>query len=443
MERAHGHTSESRIRRRDAILAAVSRSAELLAEARPWQLLVPEVLALLGEATRVSRVYVFEIERPDGIDRVSQRFEWCGPGIAPQIDNPGLQNVPLEEAGYARWGELMRAAQPIFGDVSDFPESERPLLQLQEIRSILVQPIFDGKRLWGFMGFDACEAEQSWERVEVDTLRIAVLLLGSTMHRQTRDQQMREVQKLEALGRMASSVAHDFNNVLMVIAGGMELLKGQMEAAGNGALAHGRQAAMIDQALDRASSLTRRLLEFSRRQSGVAQEISPIELLRREEPLLRQAIGPRIRLRILQSDGSARVEPVRIDPTEFAQILLNLAVNARDAMPEGGELRFEVSTLHSSEPPASEDQLPEGTWTLMRVIDSGEGMPPEVLAQAFEPFFTTKARDKGTGLGLPTVQGIVSGARGHIRVTSVVRRGTEFRVYLPIAPARDSSATSH
>ena len=303
----------------------------------------------------------------------------------------------------------------------------------QEIKSLLVQPIFEDKRWWGFMGFDACDAVQSWERVEVDTLRIAALLLGAAIHRQTRESQMREVQKLEALGRMASSVAHDFNNVLMVIAGATELLKGELEATDARHLAEGPHAVMIDQALERASTLTRRLLEFSRRRTGRPQVVCPLELLRREEPLLRQAVGPRVQLRIFQGGDGRPIAPVRIEPTEFAQVVLNLAVNARDAMPTGGELIFDVSTVDASDSPASFDLMTEGRWTLLRVADCGDGMSPEVLAHAFEPFYTTKGRDRGTGLGLSTVQGIVTAAGGHIRVSSTIGRGTEFRVYLPAA----------
>lgn len=427
------HSPEAKLARRDAVLAAVTRASERLSEPQPWATLVDEALRILGEATRVSRVYVFEVDHREGVECVSQRFEWCAPGVTAQIDNPGLQGVPLEAAGYVRWSELLRAGEPVFGDIEDFPESERPLLELQEIRSILVQPIFEGSRWWGFMGFDACDAVQSWERAEVDTLRIAALLLGAAIHRQTRESQMREVQKLEALGRMASSVAHDFNNVLMVIAGATELLKGELEATDARHLAEGPHAVMIDQALERASTLTRRLLEFSRRRTGRPQVVCPLELLRREEPLLRQAVGPRVQLRIFQGGDGRPIAPVRIEPTEFAQVVLNLAVNARDAMPTGGELIFDVSTVDASDSPASFDLMTEGRWTLLRVADCGDGMSPEVLAHAFEPFYTTKGRDRGTGLGLSTVQGIVTAAGGHIRVSSTVGRGTEFRVYLPAA----------
>ncbi len=436
MHSAGGNTSEAKLARRDAILAAVTRASERLSEPLPWTTLVPDALRILGEATRVSRVYIFDVERRDGVECVSQRFEWCAPGVTPQIDNPALQGVPLDAGGFTRWGELLRAGEPVFGDIDEFPESERPLLEVQEIKSLLVQPIFEGKRWWGFLGFDACASVQSWERVEVDTLRIAALLLGAAIHRQTRESQMLEVQKLEALGRMASSVAHDFNNVLMVIAGAMELLKGELDAAGARGIARGTHCEMVDQALDRAGTLTRRLLEFSRRQTGRPQVVSPLELLRREEPLLRQAVGSKARLKIIDgSSGSRRVESVCIDPTEFAQIALNLAVNARDAMSKGGELTFEVSTLDATEPPASFDRMTDGRWTLIRCTDCGEGMTTDVLAQAFEPFFTTKPRDRGTGLGLSTVQGIVTASGGHIRVSSTVGHGTEFRIYLPVASA--------
>lgn len=425
--------TDARLARRDAILAAVARAAARLSEPQPWESLVPDALRILGEATGVSRVYIFEVERVDGIEVVSQRFEWCAVGVPPQIDTPELQHVPLEAAGFTRWAEFMKKGEPVFGDVGDFPESERPLLEMQEIKSLLVQPIFEGTRWWGFMGFDACASVQSWERVEVDTLRIAALVLGSAINRQSRDALLRETQKLEALGRMAGSVSHDFNNVLMVIAGAMELLRGELEDAGQHALARGQHVTMVDQALERASALTRRLLDFSRRRAGTPQVLSPLELLRRDEPLLRQAIGTKVRLRIIHGGDGRAIAPVRIDPTEFTQVTLNLAVNARDAMPNGGELVFDVSTLEGKDSPATFDLMADGTWTLIRVIDCGEGMSSDVLAHAFEPFFTTKPADRGTGLGLPTVSGIVTAAGGHIKTSSTVGRGTEFRIYLPAA----------
>lgn len=414
------------------MLAAVTQASDRLSRPQPWETLVPDALRILGEATRVSRVYIFEVERRDGIDVVSQRFEWCAEGVTAQIDNPSLQQMPLD-AGFSRWGEVLRSGQPVFGDVDDFPESERPILELQEIRSILVQPIFEGNRWWGFMGFDACAAIQSWERVEVDTLRIAALLLGAAIHRQNRESLLRENQKLEALGRMASSVAHDLNNFLIVIGGAKQLLEEELHALGAQTPAAQSYGAMVDQALERAGALTRRLLDFSRRQASAPRVVCPLELLRQEEPLLRQALRGEARLRIAAPDPARPVAPIRIDPTEFTQVALNLAVNARDAMPSGGEVVFEVVSIRASERPACVDGVPDGLWTMIRVHDEGEGMSDEVLAHAFEPFFTTKPRGQGTGLGLSTVKTIVHTARGHLKVSSAPRTGTEFRIYLPSA----------
>jgi signal transduction histidine kinase len=433
VEIAPSRSTEAKLARRDAVLAAVTRASELLSEPRPWEVLVVEALRELGEATRVSRVYIFEVERRNGIEVVSQRFEWCAPGNTPQIDNPSLQGMPLDD-GFARWGELLRVGQPVFGDIGDFPESERPILEVQEIKSILVQPIFEGSRWWGFMGFDACEAVHSWERVEVDTLRIAALLLGAAIHRQNRESLLRESQKLEALGRMASSVAHDLNNFLIVIAGAKQLLQDEVHSLGIHSHEVDSYSSMIDQAIARANALTTRLLEFSKRRTSAPAIVSLPELLRNEEPLLRQAMRGRARLRIVDDCARRAIASVRIDPTELAQVAFNLVVNACDAMPSGGEIVIDVSTVASSERPACTDQIPDGEWTLLRVIDDGEGMSADVLAQAFEPFFTTKAANQGTGLGLSTVKRIVQAAGGHICVSSTPGRGTEFRVYLPAIP---------
>jgi signal transduction histidine kinase len=427
--RPAGTQSDALLRRRDAILAAVAFTAERMSEAAPWRELLPGVLRTLGEATRVDRVYVFELTRRERDESwVAQRFEWVAEGIKPQIDNPELQEVPLHGAGFSRWGRLLERGLPVVGDLDEFPESERPLLESQSIRSLLVQPIFVGPRWWGFMGFDACRSTQSWAEVEVNALRIAALVLGSTILQTEREAQFRQVQKMDALGRMAGGVAHDFNNVLMVVSGGVDLLRSDLERAGPLSETRSNHLQLVDQALRQAAGLTRRLLDFSRRREGQPQVVPPLELLRHSAPLLAQAAGATIRLEI---SGGEPVGRVRIDPVQFEQVTLNLVVNARDAMPRGGQIRMEVESVDVESPSAIADRIPPGRWVLVRVRDSGEGMSSEVRERVFEPFFTTKSIERGTGLGLSTVYGIVTGAGGQVAVSSELGKGSEFRIYLP------------
>jgi signal transduction histidine kinase len=376
-------------------------------------------------------LYIFQVERDGDIEYLSQRFEWCGRGISPQIDNPDLKRVPLEEAGFGRWGALLRKGKPVFGDIEDFPSSERPLLESQDIKSLLVQPILVSGVWWGFLGLDSCKTTQSWERFEVDQLRIVSLLLGAAIDCSIQGEQLLRAQRLEVLGRMSSGVAHDFNNVLLVISGAVDLLQGALNSSPVEITSARGSCSMIEQALDRARTLTRRLLDFSKRRSGRPIVVSPLDLLKKEEPLLRGSLRSSIRLDIVAGDLSRPIAPVLIDPTEFAQLALNVTVNANDAMTHEGELRFEVSTPDPSDPSLELDTIPAGQWSLIRVSDSGVGMPPEVLAHAFEPFYSTKPDDKGTGLGLSTVSSIVAAVGGYVRVSSILGRGTEFRFYLP------------
>lgn len=423
--------AEALLRRRDAILAAVARCAEQFAQTGTAQELVPHVLRTLGEATGVSRVYVFEnLRTTDGEIHVSQRFEWAAPGVTPQIDVPELQDVPLHAAGYTRWATLMEAGKPVVGDIDQFPASERPLLEMQQILSILVHPIHAGSRWWGFMGFDACERVQSWEKTEVDALQIAARLLGNTLHQQERDTLLRRAQKMEALGRMAGGIAHDFNNVLMILENEFVTLTEDLKDHGHLTDVRKESVELLEQAMQQAGGLTRRLLDFSRRREGPVQVLDLTAQLERSGALLRQAAGSRVKLALEAATGT---KPVRIDPVQFEQVVLNLVVNARDAMPEGGSLALALAPVHGGDEVAAADGLVRGSWTLLRVKDSGTGMTPEVRERVFEPFFTTKTPDKGTGLGLSTTYAIVTGVGGHLAVSSEPGHGTEFRIYFPAA----------
>lgn len=424
-------TVEEKLARRDRVLASVVRCAEILAIQAPWRELAPSALAALGESTGVSRVYVFEVVRGvGGRKAVSQRFEWCAPGVTPQIDAPELQDLDLVDAGFQRWAEHMERGEPVFGDVEDFPESERPLLRMQDILSLLVQPIHAGTRWWGFIGFDACHRRQAWDKVEVDVLRVVGRVLGTTIHQQERESMLRRAQKMEALGRMAGGIAHDFKNVLMILSTELEALQGDLRARGQLTQDRGDAFALMDQALAQAGGLTRRLLDFSRQREGHAQRIALAESLRRMEPLLKQAVGSRI---AVATAAAANLPLVLIDPVQFEQVVLNLVVNARDAMPHGGELSLRLAAANGTPTEPLGDGVGFGLFVVLSVRDTGTGMSKDVQERIFDPFFTTKAPDQGTGLGLATTYSIVSAIGGHIAVDSVPGKGSEFRVYFPAA----------
>lgn len=417
--------------RHDVVLDAVARCCDILAGSAPWRELVPPVLAALGEAIGASRVYVFEVAvDAAGRPRASQRFEWCAVGIAPQLDNPDLQDLDLVAAGYERWVRAMANGEPVAGDIEDFPPSERPLLADQGILSLLAQPVRVAGRWWGFIGFDACSSRQSWQKLEVDLLHVAARVLGATIQQQERDAALRRAQKMEALGRMAGGIAHDFHNVLMLLGAELDGLGESLAARGD--LSEDRRAAveLMQQTLQQAGGLTRRLLDFGRRREGESQALAVGAALARMRPLLRQAAGASVEL-AFAADPSA--PPIRIDPVQFEQVVMNLVVNARDAMPRGGRLRLEVARVHGAAAPAAADGVGPGDWLLLRVADDGVGMSKDVQERIFDPFFTTKPTDQGTGLGLATVYSIVHAAAGHIAVTSAPGAGAEFRLYFPAA----------
>jgi PAS domain S-box-containing protein len=233
-------------------------------------------------------------------------------------------------------------------------------------------------------------------------------------------------QKLESVGRLAGGVAHDFNNLLTVILSGVHDIRHDLDA---GVPVDPALVDDIGEAGERARILTSQLLAFARKQVVAPVALDLNEVLGRSEGVLRRMLGEDIDLRVVLHPG---LWTTLCDPGQVEQVVLNLAVNARDAMPDGGTLTFETRNAEVGESQASRDPQDEpGQWVRMFVRDSGTGMQPEVVSHLFEPFFTTKARGKGTGLGLATVHGIVHQAGGHIHVQSEPGRGTTFEICLP------------
>jgi PAS domain S-box-containing protein len=241
------------------------------------------------------------------------------------------------------------------------------------------------------------------------------------------EEQLLHALKMESIGRLAGGVAHDFNNLLTAITGNVALALLDLEPQDPIA----EILRDVERAGESATVLTRQLLAFSRRQVIQPRLIDFDELLGQLQKLLPRLIGEDIDLRLVRG---RLLGSVRVDPVQFEQVVINLAVNARDAMPDGGRLVIETTNVELSEDDcASMPELSAGRYVLLRVSDTGHGMSAEVRERVFEPFFTTKALGRGTGLGLATVYGAVSQAGGAIEVRSEVGRGTTFEIYLPRA----------
>ncbi len=254
-----------------------------------------------------------------------------------------------------------------------------------------------------------------------------ILMLMDVTERQRIQEQLQNAQKLEAVGRFAGGIAHDFNNVLGIIISYATLLKARIEPDKEGR----EYADIVLHSCERAASLVRQLLAFSRHQPLVLSVIDLNTSVAEFGKLVPRFIGEDISVTIRTG---AEAATVRADPVQIEQVLLNLASNARDAMPQGGELLIESGAVQSKSVFDIEDMAP-GEYCCLRVTDSGVGMDEETRSRIFEPFFTTKEVGKGTGLGLSMVYGIVKQSHGYISVASQPMRGTTFSIYLPFAEA--------
>ncbi len=244
-------------------------------------------------------------------------------------------------------------------------------------------------------------------------------LVGEMQRREATEGQLRQMQKMEAVGQLTGGIAHDFNNMLAIVVGSLSLMQKRM-ARGETDVAR-----FIDSAMDgasRAATLTKRLLAFSRQQALAPEVLDANRMVEGMAEMLRRTLGAEVRLDIALADD---LWLTHADPGQLENALLNLAVNARDAMPDGGRLRIETGNIRLDEAVA------QGEHVEIRVVDSGSGMPPEIVAKAFDPFFTTKPVGRGTGLGLSQVYGFVRQSGGQVRIESTPGEGTIVRIQLP------------
>lgn len=254
--------------------------------------------------------------------------------------------------------------------------------------------------------------------------RIRYLLRASSeaKRRQKMEEHLYQSQKMEAIGRLAGGIAHDFNNILMVIMGCSDLLLAELEE--KDPLRH--KIEEIRFASQQAALLTEQLLAFGRKQILLPQTFDMRDLVHELNKIISRVIGEDISLNIHMDQHPCAV---KADKSKMQQIIMNLVVNARQAMPQGGSLTIEVRNVDIAE--HEDNSIKAGSYVLISVSDTGVGMDPSTLSRIFEPFFTTKERDKGTGLGLSVVDGIVKQSNGYIHVSSEVGHGSTFKIYLP------------
>lgn len=278
--------------------------------------------------------------------------------------------------------------------------------------SVVIDPIYDHGELVGY----AKITRDVTERYE------AALKL------QKIQKQLADSRRMDALGQLTGGVAHDFNNLLMIISGSLIYMRKAAERDER----LRRSVLAVEKAAERGASLTRQLLTFARRQSVTPEIMDFGKRAQGFKDLLRTAVGKNIDL---EMESASDTWPVLVDLSEFETALVNLAINARDAMPNGGRLSLAVSNRHL------EESDHHGDFVVFSMTDSGEGIPPDIVAKVFEPFFTTKAVGKGTGLGLSQVHGFVHQAGGFLDLNSELGRGTRISLYLPRAiPNTDNSA---
>jgi two-component system, cell cycle sensor histidine kinase and response regulator CckA len=339
------------------------------------------------------------------------------------MDRESLKFLEVNEAAVRQYGYSQNEFKRM--TVLDFRPEEERAKYLDQLKLIPHEGLYHGN--WKHRKKDGkvIQVETISHELQYEGRRVRLVVAQDVSERHILEQQLRQSQKMEAVGRLAGGVAHDFNNLLMVIKGHTELLVNSLPSGEK----YSRKIEQIDRAADRASALTRQLLAFSRLQVLQPQVINLNTVVEEMGKLLPRLIGEDVELVIR---GSEDLGAIRADASQMEQVIMNLAVNARDAMPAGGRLLIETSNAElDGNYNAVHPIVRQGRYILLAVSDTGTGMNAETQARIFEPFFTTKPQGKGTGLGLSTVYGVVKQSGGFIWVYSEIGRGTSFKIYLP------------
>jgi len=348
----------------------------------------------------------------DGIE-ISRRIKASYPGIA-VLQTSAAMNSPQDRVVALDGGADGFLVEPI--EPEELVATARALLRMRGAEQV-ARRLNEGLEL--LIAERTRELTEAYRRLEIESAE-----------RRKTEEVLWHTQKLEAVGQLTGGIAHDFNNLLAVIVGSMEMIRAAFEAGG--ALPQAKILRLLkasETATGRATKLTQQLLAFARRSTFTLDIVMLDEVLVACEPFLRRALGE---ANILELNFEPDLSLCRVDPSQFEAAILNLVVNARDAMPQNG--RVEITTSNVLVDAADARRVPEltpGRYVLVQVSDNGTGMEPDVAARAFEPFFTTKEVGKGTGLGLSQVYGFIKQSGGHVVIDTSPGAGTSFRLYLP------------
>jgi signal transduction histidine kinase len=339
---------------------------------------------------------------PEDCERVRQAFAECGKGIDLRVEFR-LKQVGLDETWLSARGKVLLDPQDqpshMVGACTDISARKHAEIELHE-------------------------SERSLRSLN-ETLEARIE--QEVTERSRTEEALRQSQKMEAVGQLTGGIAHDFNNLLAGIIGSLEFIQNRLATGRNEGLSRYTEAAMLS--ANRAASLTQRLLAFSRRQTLDPKPIEPNRLVVDMEDMIRRSVGPAVKM---EAKLAERLPRTLCDPNQLENALLNIAINARDAMPDGGRLTFTTALALPQELAACGLTSDGDGFINISITDTGTGMTPEALTRAFEPFYTTKPLGQGTGLGLSMVYGFVQQSGGHACIQSELGRGTTVCLYLPI-----------
>ncbi len=408
--------------------AAVARLGQLALDQRDLQGLFDAVVGTVATVLDCRFAKVLEL-RPDRLSLVLRAGVGWNPGTV------GTATVAADRGTQA--GFTLASAEPAV--VEDFERETRfaapPLLPDHGVRSGVSVPIPGADGFFGVLGAHSNGVRQ-FSHDDVNFLIAVANLLASAIERSRLEAQLRQAVKMESVGRLAGGIAHDFNNILTVILGQTQLLRAGLDAD----TALDAELAEIEHEASRAAALTRQLLAFSRRQMLRPEKVSLNRIVSGLEAMLQRLLGEDIGVETREADDGGWV---KADPGQLEEVVISLAVNARDAMPTGGALRLAVESVDvGSNHPAVGREMPLGPYVLLTVSDTGVGMDRATRDRAFEPFFTTKPAGSGSGLGLSMVYGMVKQTGGFVYIDSAPGEGSALRLYFPQVDPDDTIATA-